>query len=277
MYVARTKLISRACLILSFVAVLAAFGQPAQAQVSPGNADSTVVDALKSGKVDLAEENARSQLQKFESAGEQPSMEKRKAQTALATVLAAKAWEADNNYRSKRITGSDVVFLIVIVLLAGSILALILRYGPQRPKVIDKTVQWLGKVKRENQDDGFKQTGSALFSLLILAVFGLLLFGGLTLTMRIVASLDSTALQNPQAKKYFDEAKTLMEAARATEQSTEPPPAKYEDFDVLSLYSQFLHKVGNDKLSNAVALRAIALRNTCGRINLKQKPPVRYN
>jgi hypothetical protein len=219
-------------------------------KAAPGSLDN-VMEPLRTGALALAEKNARDNLKKVEVEN------KKKAQTALATVLAAQAWESDDRYRASRLTGNDVVVLIVVLLLAGSLLALILRYGPQRPKIVDQTVQWVGRVKSEQQDDAFRQTGAALFSLLFLGLSGLVLFGALWLTLHLVADMNKRAEDNPRARAYFDEAKQLITAAR----DEAAPKVVYEDFDVLTLYSTFLHRVGNDKLSNAVALRALTLRN----------------
>lgn len=241
-----------------------------------GFAAASVIAALKKGDLAEAEKAARDQLS--EAARKTPVVEpdlkkspadpdekslsaevseEQQAQTALATVLAARAWEAEQRMRAGRITGSDIVLLIVIVLFAGGILALLLRYGPQRPKIVDKAEQWVERMSSKTQDDGFKQAGAAMYSLLI---FGLICGGLLLLvygTIHLIAGLDASVRSNPELTKYYDEARMLM--AKARPQTA--PAVKYEDSDVLALYSTFLRKTGDDARATEVERHAIGLRN----------------
>lgn len=266
----RTTLKSHLRLLTTAIAISCAMPWTAAlAQADP------VAEALKAGDLTKAETTARAQLKEVETLIAAPaatsaqandlSMRKRQAQTALATVLSAQAWEADDRYRSKRIAGNDIIALIVLALLAGSILMIVLRYGPQKPKIVEQIAERAEKVKTEQRDDSLRQTGAAFFSLLILGVAGAVIFGAGWMTLHLVAEIERANADNPKARAAYDEAKKLMSEARAQKN----PPVVFEDYDVLTLYSTFLSKTGNAKLSNAVTMRAIALRNRSSRCNLQ--------
>ena len=241
-----------------------------------------VMEAMAKGDLAAAEASARKEMSQFADPSDPRMVEgelkpdvafrKRRAQTALATVLAARAWQEEQRNQAGSISGNDIVFLIVIMLLAAGIVLFLLRHGPQRPKVVEQTIQWVGKKRYENQDDGVRQAGAALFSLLFLGLFGLILFGSVWGVMHLVADVDRRAAQTSKARVFYDEAKELMMAAR--DKKTQSQPA-FEDYDVLGLYSSFLRKSGDSNLSNAVALRARTLKNRECRLNLKQRPPSR--
>lgn len=234
-----------------------------------------VAEALKALDLNKAETTARAQLKELEALSTAPdataaqakdlALRKRQAQTALATVLSAQAWVADDRYRSNRIAGNDIIALIVLALLAGSILMIVLRYGPQKPKIVEQIAERAEKIKTEQRDDSLRQTGAAFFSLLILGAAGAVILGAGWMTLHLVAEIEKSNADNPKARAAYDEAKKLMSEARA--QKT--PPVAFEDYDVLTLYSTFLSKTGNLKLSNAVTMRAIALRNRSSRCNLQ--------
>lgn len=261
------------------VAILLSVWQPVPVsaqEVAAGEIHDPVLEAMTKGDIDSAEGAARREMAQFADptdprAEVKPDVafRKRRAQTALATVLAAKAWREEQRNQAGTLTGNDIVFLIVIMLLAGGIVLLLLRYGPQRPKIVDHTIQWVGKKKYENQDDGVRQAGAALFSLLFLGLFGLALFGGVWGVMHIVAEVDRRASENSKARVFYDEAKKLMTAART---KSSAKTQDFEDYDVLGLYSNFLQKSGNTRLSNAVAVRARTMKNRECRVNLKRPP-----
>lgn len=260
---------------------------PVSAQeVAPGEIHDPVLEAMAKGDLGSAEISARREMQQFadptDPRVEAPSQvvpseelkpdvafRKRRAQTALATVLAAKAWQEEQRNKAGSLTGNDIVFLIVIMLVTGGIVLLLLRYGPQRPKIVDKTIQWVGKKKYENQDDGVRQAGAALFSLLFLGLFGLALFGGVWGVMHVVAEVDRRASESSKSRVFYDEAKKLMTAARTQKQGASPA---FQDYDVLGLYSNFLQKTGNTKLANAVAVHARTMKNRECRVSLKRPP-----
>jgi hypothetical protein len=251
-------------------------------ELAPGEIHDPVMEAMAKGDLAAAETSARREMAQFADSSDprmaEPELKpdlafrKRRAQTALATVLAAKAWQEEQRNQAGSITGNDIVFLIVIMLLAAGLVLFLMRYGPQRPKVVEQTIQWVGKKKYENQDDGVRQAGAALFSLLFLGLFGLVLFGGVWGVMHVVADVDRRAAEASRARVFYDEAKKLMTAARDKNAQSQPG---FEDYDVLGLYSNFLHKTGDKSLSNAVALRARTLKNRECRVNLKQRPAVK--
>ncbi len=195
-------------------------------------------------------------------AGGKDQTPRQKLQSVLAMILGARAFEADQRQIGTKLTGSDVVMLMAVMLLASGLLLAILRYGPLRPKFIDDTTRWLGKIKHETNEDSMKQCTSVLYTLGIFALSGGAIFLFLYGTIHLVANLESKEnSHSKEARVLFDEAKTLM--AEST-----PSHNAVEDYDVLNLYSKFLRRMGEHDLASAVMRRAITLQKQtvrCGR------------
>ncbi|MDZ4832482.1 MAG: hypothetical protein SGJ27_01650 [Candidatus Melainabacteria bacterium] len=220
-----------------------------------------VIVGLRDHQYEKAEQAARSRLSIVE-ADQSSSLEtKRKARLEMAMVLAGCAWDVDLRSRSTRLSGNDVLLLVVITLFGGSIVLLLMKYGPQRPQLVAQTEQWMEKMQTRNRDDGFKQAGAALCSLLILGVSAGVIFLGLYFLIHLVAELNSPSRQDPKARKYFDEAKILM----ATAQAEDAPKTSIEDHDVLALYAGFLRKMSLDREAIEVEkrVRALEIAGSC--------------
>ncbi len=242
-----------------------------------------IVEALRVRDFNLAEKEARQRLTLDEpaqkvsstnSVGSDPAdaqaqpipAERRKNLLALATVLSARAWDADLRSRATRVTGNDILLLVVLALFAGGIVALLMKYGPQRPKVVEQTEQWMEAMQAKHRDDGFKQAGAAFYSLVILALVAGGLFVVLYLLMHLVAELDSPSREGANVRKYFNEAKLVM--AQARDPGT--PPETFEDYDVLSLYADYLRKTGDPRQAVEVEKRIRAMQ-ICGPGKLPQR------
>lgn len=245
----------------------------------PGSQDA-IVEALRARDFNLAEKEARQRLAAHaqvsgtispdehaaDAQAQQIPDEKRKNLLALATVLSARAWDADLRSRATRITGNDILLLIVLTLFAGGIVALLMKYGPQRPKVVEQTEQWMEAMQAKHRDDGFKQAGAAFYSLVILGLVAGGLFVILYLLMHLVAELDSPSREGANVRKLFNEAKLVM--AQARDPGT--PPMTFEDYDVLSLYADYLRKTGDPRQAVEVEKRIRAMQ-ICGPGKLPQR------
>lgn len=266
-----------------FVALLQPSLAAPESPSSPNAASQdAIVVALQARNFGVAEKEARLRLARTESAPSpsaastdasdanaqaQPiSQEKRKALLALATVLSARAWDADLRSRATRLTGNDILLLIVLTLFAGGIVALLMKYGPQRPKLIERTEQWMEAMQTKHRDDGFKQTAVAFYSLVILGLVAGGLFVALYLLMHLVAELDSPGREGPNVRKYFNEAKLVI--AQARDPAT--PPVNLEDYDVLGLYADYLRKTGDRRQAADVEQRIRAMQ-ICGPGKLPQR------
>jgi hypothetical protein len=224
-------------------------------------ASDPIVAALRAKNFALAERTARSRLD------QDSAREKRTAHLTLATVLAARAWDADLRARSTRLSGNDVLILVVLALFGGAIVGLLLKYGPQRPKIVGQTERWIGRMEAKNRDDAVKQAGAALYSLLILGLVAGGLFVVAYFLIHLIAELDSPAHEDIATRKLFEEAKTLIATANA-QQKTE---AKFEDSDVLGLYADYLRKTGDRRQAGDVERRIQAMQ-ICGRGRLPPRP-----
>lgn len=188
---------------------------------------------------------------------------KQQLQMALAMVLAARAFEADQRSSATRLTGSDIVLLMVVVLLASGLLLAIMRYGPLRPKFVDNTTRWLDKIRHETNEDSMKQCASVLYTLGAFALSGAAIFLFLLGTIHLVAHLESNEnSHSKEARVLYDEAKSLMAASTASH--------IVEDYDVLNLYSRFLRRMGDNDLASAVTKRALSMQKRAGCCRVKQ-------
>lgn len=261
--------------LVSLAACLALSAQLC-AQAGPVNdfagVEQSINTHIKGGEYASAERLVRSELHKLDGAdesldsmspagGKEPTY-RQKLQSALATVLGARAFEADQRMGT-RLTGSDFILLLAAFLLAAGLLVTLLRYGPLRPKLVDETTRWLEKIKQENNEDTMKQCTSVMYTLGVFVVAGGAIFLFLYGTIHLVANLDSYEnTHSKEARALFDEAKVLLA------ESTSSPDA-VEDYDVLNLYSRFLHRMGEHDLASAVTRRAVTLQKRfarCGRV-----------
>lgn len=258
-----------AAVVALFLVVLqAALGAPETSNSSTETVmPDPIVTAIQTRNFERAEKEARLRVAGADTAAPQASdttIEKRKALLALATVLGARAWDADLRSRASRISGNDVLLLIVITLFAGGIVALLFRYGPQRPKLMEQAEQWMEKAQTQHRDDSFKQTAAAFYSLLILGIVAGGLFVVLYFLIHLIAQLDSPSREGANVRKYFSEAKLVIAQTRPSDTRV-----TIEDYDVLGLYADFLRKTGDSRQAIEVEKRIRALQ-ICGPGKLPQ-------
>ena len=123
---------------------------------------------------------------------------------ALEKRLEADIDQARNTY----------LYGIVIVIIASFLLSLVLRYGPQKAKAIERVEDWVLQARRLNEKSASDQAGAMIFTVFI---FALVAFGLMAVLMLFMWSL--TMFSQPEdghfkeADPYYNEAIQYLNAA----------------------------------------------------------------
>lgn len=164
-----------------------------------------------------------------------------KINKSLSLALCGQAIEKETEVLSS-IENKRNTFLsgIVLVLFAAMILSLVLRYGPERPKIATELEGWVRKRKEQTEKSAAFQAGSSIFSLLI---FALSAFGLFTVVMAFMWFL---ALFSPPKDGIYKEAQPFYDQAIDYLTRAEGGDVAVNKASVLSQYYKFKKAHGSE-------------------------------
>lgn len=178
---------------------------------------------------------------------------------ALSITLTAQAVSV-NQAEEAKLDDSRNTFLsgIVIVILAGLILSLLLRYGPQRPKVVSDLESWMLKGKVDGEKAPTSQAVASIFSLLIFALAALGIF------LLLMGFLWILSLYSPPNDGHFAKSSPYYDEALEYLKQSDPLNQSISQATLSNNYYQFLHKEGKGN-------KAIRLMRKQSKINKSTK------
>lgn len=215
------------------------------------------IDSLKNGENAIAEVHFAESLAM---AQHLHSTEKTiKSLKSLAIARAARGFESDKDQAESKFSAGDLVACIVILLLSSSLLWLILKHGPQPPKVIETTERWLRTAQTKVAEDSSAQFFSSMLSLFLFALVAGVLFLGLKSTMWLLSYMKERDKASEAAIAYYNKATSALQEAS----ELQGHPAPITNSDALLLYADFLNRRGKSELAALVERRAKSLNASC--------------
>jgi|AGTN01.1.fsa_nt_gi hypothetical protein len=193
-----------------------------------------------------------------------------KSLKSLAIARAARGFENDKDQTASRFSAGDLVACIVILLLASSLLWLILKHGPEPPKVIETTERWLRKAQTKVAEDPSTQFFSSMLSLFLFAAVAGALFLGLMSTMWLLSYMKERDKASETAISYYNKATSALQEAS----ELQGHPAPVTNADALLLYADFLNRRGLGQRAALVERRAKSLNSSC---ELPRRPQERQS
>lgn len=182
-----------------------------------------------------------------------------KSLKSLAIARAARGFESDKNQAVSKFSAADLVACIVILLLSSSLLWLILKHGPQPPKVIETTERWLRTAQTKVAEDPSAQFFSSILSLFLFAAVAGAIFLGLKSTMWLLSYMKERDKASEAAVAYYNKATSALQEAS----ELQGHPAPITNSDALLLYADFLNRRGKKELAALVERRARSLNAGC--------------
>lgn len=215
------------------------------------------IDSLKNGENAVAETHFAESLAM---AQQLHSTEKSiKSLKSLAVARAARGFESDKDQATYKFSAGDLVACIVILLLSSSLLWLILKHGPEPPKVIESTERWLREAQTKMAEDSSSQFFASILSLFLFAAIAGALYLGLRSTMWLLAYMKERDKASETAVAYYNKATSALQEAS----QLEGHPAPITNADALLLYADFLNRRGKRELAVMVERRARSLNASC--------------
>lgn len=222
------------------------------------------IDSLKNGENAVAETHFAESLAM---AQHLHSSEKTiRSLKSLAIARAARGFESDKDLTESKFSAGDLVACIVILLLSSSLLWLILKHGPQPPKVIETTERWLRTAQTKVAEDPSAQFFSSILSLFLFAAVAGALYLGLMSTMWLLSYMKERDRASETAISYYNQATSALKAAS----ELQGHPAPVTNADALMLYAHFLNRRGQSQRAALVERRARSLNSSCELPNGKQ-------
>lgn len=165
------------------------------------------------------------------------------SEKGLSLIACAQAVETERR-REEELAFSkrNLLYGVVIIMLALVLLSFLIRYGPQRPDYVDKVDRWVQQRMAVSDSSATNQAVVSMFSILIFALsaFGLLLIvlGFLWLLSAVSVPSDGSY---PEAQPYYQ--KGIQHLGKAQGLSD----GNIDRVALLKNYRQFLLKRGRKK------------------------------
>lgn len=193
---------------------------------------------IQSLQEDHLEESEKQLLKALRSA-EENKLDSTKIDQALSLVYTARAIELERREEAK-LDQSRNTFLygIVILLLAGFIVSLLIRYGPERPKAVKDVESWMIKKKVDGTKDPTSQAAASIFSVLVFAFIALGLF------LILMGFLFVLSMFSPPEDGHFEIANPYYDKAVVYLKKSEPDSIHLNRASALARYHEFLIREG---------------------------------